>query len=252
MNLYLPNNIYSRLFAESLADKKELNISYLPSALISSKLAEDKIGVALIPTLDLLKNKNLYVSSKLGLSFERGLSNSYFYFDQTDNISNLTLLGDVSSTEVILSKVIFKEEYGLDVNIEISQNRNIANKNKLVVGDSNFISGDVNHGLSMSDKISDIFDFPLPFVNYAFVSLDKEKIKFVDNKAEEIQNKILNTKENSELFNSFNETSKNFIIQNISSLILNLDEMDREGLVEILKVPYYHGLIKDMIDVKFK
>jgi len=186
------------------------------------------------------------------MSFDGNLSNSYFYFNQKDNISKLTLFGDVSSTEVILSKIMFKEEYGLDVNIEISQNRNIENKNKLIVWDDNFTSGDVNLGLSLSEKISDIFDFPTPFVNYAFVSFDKEKIKIFDDIAEEIQNKILNTKENSELFNSFNEASKNFIIENISSLIFNLDEVDREGLVEILKVPYYYGLIKDLIDVNFK
>jgi len=53
MNLYLPNNFYSRLLAESLSSEKKIKIYYFPSAILSSKLNEDNNGVALIPSLDL-------------------------------------------------------------------------------------------------------------------------------------------------------------------------------------------------------
>ena len=252
MNLYLPNNFYSRLLAESLSSEKKIKIYYFPSAILSSKLNEDNNGVALIPSLDLLNNKEFFVSSKFGVSFEGSLSNSYFYFTKKGDINNLSLIGDISSTEVILSKIIFKEEYELDVNIEISKDQKIENKNKLIVGDENFNSVNLNFALSLTEKITDIFDYPLPFVNYILASNNKELLKTFNIKAEEIQNRIIKLIDKSETIKSINTNSKKFILNNVPSLIYNYDEQDKEGLVELIKLPYFHAIVKDIIEIKFE
>ena len=50
---------------------------------------------------------------------------------------------------------------------------------------------------------------------------------------------------------AFNNKAKIFIKRNISSLIVNFEDQDREGLTEALKLPYYHGIVKDIVDVNF-
>jgi len=180
------------------------------------------------------------------------LSNSYFYFTKKGDINNLSLIGDISSTEVILSKIIFKEEYELDVNIEISKDQKIENKNKLIVGDENFNSVNLNFALSLTEKITDIFDYPLPFVNYILASNNKELLKTFNIKAEEIQNRIIKLIDKSETIKSINTNSKKFILNNVPSLIYNYDEQDKEGLVELIKLPYFHAIVKDIIEIKFE
>lgn len=252
MNLYLPNNLYSKLLAESLAVEKKIKIFYFPSAILSSKLKEDNNGVALIPSLDLLNYKDFFVSSKLGVSFEGSLANSYFYFTEEGDINNLSLIGDISSTEVILSKIIFKEEYELDVNIEISKDQKLENKNKLIVGDDNFTSENFNFGLSLTEKIIDLFEGPFPFVNYILASNNKELLKIFNIKAEEIQKRIIELIDKSEIIKSINTNSEKFILDNVPSLIYNYDEQDKEGLVELIKLPYFHGIVKSIIEIKFE
>jgi hypothetical protein len=42
-----------------------------------------------------------------------------------------------------------------------------------------------------------------------------------------------------------------FIVSNIQHLIFTFDEQDVEGIKLLLELPYYHGIIKEMIDIKF-
>ncbi len=251
MNLFLPNNIFSNLIAKSLPEDKNLKKNYFPAAVLISELSKDKSAVALSPSFDLLKNKDLYVSSKFGLSFEGNLSNSYFYFKNATEIKRLNIVGDISSTEVLLSKIIFKEEYELDINVEISQTDKKNDLNSLIIGDKNFVNYNINEGLSLSEKLSDLMEFQYPFVNYVLVSFEEKNIKYFNDKAELTQNKIYDLVEKDEVINSFNNESKNFIKENILSLIVNFENQYREGLVEILKLPYYHGIVKYITEVKF-
>jgi len=251
VNLFLPNNIFSNLLVKSLPEDKNLKKNYFPAAVLTFELSKDKSAVALVPSFDLLKNKDLYVSSKFGLSFEGNLSNSYFYFKNKADIKKLSITGDVSSTEVLLSKIIFKEEYEIDVNVEISQTDKKNDLNSLIIGNGNFVDYKMKDGFSLSEKLSDFIGFQYPFVNYVLVSFEEENLKYFDDKAEQTQNKIYDLVEKDEVINSFNNESKNFIKENISSLIVNLESQDREGLLEILKLPYYHGIIKYIVDVKF-
>jgi len=34
-------------------------------------------------------------------------------------------------------------------------------------------------------------------------------------------------------------------------VVFDFDKQDLEGMKQLLQLPYYHGIIKDLIDVKF-
>ena len=80
MKLIFPNNIFSTFFILSMEDKFKKNIIVKDSSLLTQELNFDEDAVALIPSLDLINQRDLKVSSKLGISFEGLLSNSYVYF----------------------------------------------------------------------------------------------------------------------------------------------------------------------------
>ncbi len=45
--------------------------------------------------------------------------------------------------------------------------------------------------------------------------------------------------------------SEEYIRKNISSFIFKFDEQDREGIEQILRLPYFHGIVNDIVEVKF-
>src|SRR5512139_3472190 len=103
---YLPQNIFSTVLLSEIEDKAALDFEFHPSSLISKKLSNDDSSVGLIPTMDLVTNKDLFVSSEIGISFNALLSNSYIHFkEEQETIDELLMKGDVSSNEVILSRI---------------------------------------------------------------------------------------------------------------------------------------------------
>ena len=85
-------------------------ISYHPSSMLSKELEKNTDAIALVPVMDLINHKDFFISSKLGISFENLLCNSYLYYNSDEKIfKDLFLFGDISSQEVILSRIIFKE-----------------------------------------------------------------------------------------------------------------------------------------------
>ncbi|MBK9098321.1 MAG: hypothetical protein IPM14_09460 [bacterium] len=106
---YLPKNIFSQILLSEIEDKSNLEIGFLPAALIVKEISNRDNSIGLIPSLDLITNKDLFISSEIGISFNALLSNSYIHFkEEQETIDELFLKGDVSSNEVILSKILFK------------------------------------------------------------------------------------------------------------------------------------------------
>jgi len=52
------------------------------------------------------------------------------------------------------------------------------------------------------------------------------------------------------LFPAFPQTSLDFLSVNIQHLVFDFEDQDREGINQLLQMPYYHGMIKEMIEVK--
>lgn len=251
MKLYFPNNVFSRLMAKNLPDTLRSSVEFISSPLLTSKLNETSGSAALIPTMDLIKNKNLFVSRSFGISFEGTLCNSYFYYGSSQKeISTLNLFGDVSAVEVIMCKLLFKELYNSEIELAVlSDELKIKANNILVVGDKNFSSGIYSEGISFSEEI--IETLSLPFVNYVLASGAESAMKSLNKEFEGIGNKIYDNAE--EILSSENlpQNIIDYISENISSFITEFDEQDAEGIEQILRLPYFHGMIDDIVEVKF-
>ncbi len=250
MKIIAPNNFYTRLFFYfSPADIKD-NIKFLPSSLIATELKKNDDAVALIPVLDLIQNKELYISRTFGLSFEGSFGNSYIYYtSHGKDIPEITLSGDVSSCEAILTKILFKELYEQEVKIKLAlKPEDKPEGGFILTGDNNFANDNFVNGISYAEEIVELIN--LPYVNYVFASKTPELISEFNSQAESFI---------SEFDEKFEEAIKavlpdniqEYIIANLPSLVFKFDELDLEGIEQILRLPYFHGIINEIIELKY-
>ena len=249
MKLVMPPNIFTGLLAKNLDPRLEKDLIFYPSSLIASELIKDKNCVGLIPTLDLLKNTDFYVSSKHGIAFEGNLCNSYIYFKPGGkNVSVISLFGDVSSLEVILSKILFKEIYNTDIKIEILT-RERKDKNLVVIGDQNFENERAFSGISFAEEVID--SLSLPFVNYVFASGNKISLEELNEKLENVGSKVYKNVEEYDFGKKISKKTNEYIKTNISSFITDFEPNDIDGIDQLLRLPYYHGIVNDIVEVKY-
>ena len=251
MNIILPDNIFSRIISSCLSAEQLKQISFLPSSQITQSIINVDSSVGLIPVMDLLNHKDLFVSSKLGTSFEGTLCNSYLYYQgEQRSIEKLTLYGDISSQEAVLSKILFKEMYGSDIQIEISTHLNKPeSRNLLIAGDENFVEEKFNKGISFAESMVETFSFP--FVNYVFASNEKEVLENFIKESNEIDSMVYNKIDKGNIDKKISQASEEYIKSNISSLILKFDEQDIEGIDQVLRLPYFHGIVTDIVEIKY-
>ena len=223
---FLPQNIFSRIFLSEIGTKSDIEHETIPSSVIVKRILKDQNSVGLIPTLDLLSNRDLFVSSELGISFDALLSNAYIHFkEEQETISEIFLKGDVTSNEVILSKILFKEFYDVDVKTTLlSQEQPNFNDNLLIVGDENFEKELFLNGLSFAEEIIELIN--APYVNFVLAGTSEKVIKEFNSNFKE----TLTTGHGEKfdhLFPKFPETSLNFISVNVQHLVFDLDEIPR-------------------------
>ncbi len=219
--------------------------------MLLNNLNDSNDNIALIPSMDLLKNTDLFVSKKLGLGYDGFLTNSYLYFStKNENIDKLFLKGDVSKNEVILSKIILKERYSIEPEILLDTNENQeADNNYLITGNFNWQKSLYKKGISFDEQIADLLEYP--YLNFIFVSHNKELLEEFNNKFYKLNEKINSNLdvilEKIDLSSSLND----YIKQQISSIFYSLTENEIEGLQELFKLAYYHQIIDNIFDIKF-
>lgn len=250
MKLLLPDNIYTRLYSMVIPGIHEENIIFTGSATISKELDENKAHLALIPSMDLLSYNDFYVSGKTGISFDGALSNSYFYFlKQLRMVKQIYLRGDVSKNEVILTKIVFAEQFDTQIEIFLDSKPFEFNaKNYLVCGDDN-IKGDIfEAGLSLADQVSDLLE--APYVNYVLVSKDEQLLK---NFTSQISNLDKALEDNFDsIINRINTTNniKDYIKQNLNSMYFDMTENEKKSLNSLLQLPYFTQVLQDIVEIK--
>jgi len=233
-----------------MEDKSGIEFEFVPSSLIAKRISNEKDSVGLIPTMDIISNKELFISSEIGISFNALLSNSYIHFkEEQETIDELFLRGDVASNEVILSKILFKEFYDVEVKATLL-NREVVNFNDniLIIGDENYEKQLFLNGLSFSEEIIELIN--APYVNFVLAAHSEETLKEFNSKYKSSLTKG-HADNFDNLFPDFPQTSLDFLSVNIQHLVFDFDEQDREGIKALLQLPYFHGMIKDMIEVKF-
>lgn len=250
MKLFLPQNIFSEFVTPLLP--KGIDIVRRPSSLVTKELEFTTYGVALIPSLDLVKHKTLFVSGKIGISLDGLLSNSYFYFVEGErNLEKIFVRGDVSINELLLTKILFQERYSSAVELILDTSPVMERgKDNLMCGNENFTLDLCYTGISFADELADMLD--LPYVNYVFASQDKDAlINFEKMSVIEDSEKLQVALENKINETSFTQNTKEFIKDNLSSLYLDITTYEQDALNELIKLIYYHGIIDDLFDIKF-
>ncbi len=251
MKIIFPENIFTKLIINSLLSSIKNETSFSPSSLITSEIKKSGSDVGLVPTLDLIKNSDLYISKSFGLAFEGSLCNSYIYYNSRQKeISEIILHGDLSTVEVMLCKILFKEMYNSPVEIKISaKEQDLAYANHVIAGDKNFYNDKYLLGVSFAEEMIEVLS--LPFVNYVFASSDRASIEKLNSLLAGIGNSVYDTVEAYNFGDHFSAKTKNYFVENISSLVFNFGEQDIEGINQIIRLPYYHGLIEDIVELKF-
>ena len=248
--ILLPQNVFSRILLSELSISDNYEVEYNPASLIAKNLSREDNSIGLIPTLDLLSFKDLYVSAKIGISFNALLSNSYIHFKEGQGkLEQIFLKGDVTANEIILSKILFKEFYDVDIAPALVKDESAhLDDNILIVGDENYEKELFLNGLSFAEEIIELID--APYVNFVLAASSKGILKEF---AEKHRDNLLNghTEEYSILLKDFTQTSLDFISVNIQHIVFDFEDQDLEAIKALLQLPYFHGMIKDMIEVKF-
>jgi len=248
--IFLPQNIFAQIFQSEIENSSQLDIQFIPSSLIAKSILEESNSLGLIPTMDLISNKDLFISSKIGISFDALLSNTYIHFRENQkDISELLLKGDITTNEVILCKILFKEFYEVDIKT-ILMSREVENSehNMLIVGDENYGKELFLKGLSFSEEIIELIN--APYVNFVLASASEDQLKeFNTNFISGFQKG--HSEKFKSLFPKFSKTTLDFLSVNIQHLVFDFDEQDIEGIKQLLQLPYYDGMIKEMVEVKF-
>jgi len=251
MTYFFPENIFTKIIIESLPVEFRKNVKFLPGSLIAPRLKEDQKSVGLIPTTDLIQHKELFVSHSFGISFEESLCNTYlYYFGNENKPKDLYLLGDISSLEVILSKIFFKEIYATDIEVHIvTDNLDLKGKNTLISGDVNFQEDAYKVGISLAEEMVELLSYP--FVNYLLASVDGSLIDNFNKEIKGISSTVYSNVENNNFVQYLSSPAKEYVKDNISSFVCEFDDKDIEGTKQLLRLPYYHGVIHEIIEVKF-
>ncbi len=251
MKILIPPSVFAGILTFNLGKDVLDDLHSVASGMISNEFKNSDYDVALIPSLDLLKHSDFYVSSKVAISFDGTLGNSYLYFGkEKKNISKVFLTGDVSSNDALVTKMVFEEFYGNPVEIVLTQNINPdEDKNFLLSGNKNFEELLYLKGISLAEQLAEFLDYP--YVNYVLVSKSEETIRELNKYFEKTDEKIEDTV--SDILKNFllPEEAKEFLKKNLNSVYFEMTQNEIEGLNELLRYAYYKSVVEEIPTVKF-
>lgn len=251
MKIGIPKNIFASMFSLLLSDEQKAEISVLNSASLATEIQNDNLDIAFIPSLDLMKHSDLFVSSKIGIAFESEISNSFIYYKKNQStINEILVRGDVSVNEIILSKIIFSELYDTEIEIKLdTKELDLENNNNLIVGNQNYEKSLFENGVSLSNQLSDLLDGT--YVNYILVSKDEEKLNAFEASITNIDKQIIENFIDLASKLKLEDSTVEFLQNNLDTLFFDLSEVERSSLQEMIKLPYLHGIVKDIVEIKF-
>ena len=140
--------------------------------------------------------------------------------------------------------------YDTEIEVKIlTDESKIRNQNLLLVGDNNFLLRRFEQGISFAEEI--IETLSLPFVNYVFASTDKSSVEFINEQLKGKSTIIYYNVENEKFGENLTSELKTYIKDNISSFVIDFDNHDIEGINQTIRLPYFYGMIKDIIEVNY-
>jgi len=121
--------------------------------------------------------------------------------------------------------------------------------NYLVVGMENASYPITNNGVSFSDHVAELIDYP--YVNFVLVSYDEKSLEEFSNSLKNV-NELINTNI-TEYLNKLKLDQKltKLLNDNINTVYFDFTENEREALDELLRLPFYHGIVEEITEVKY-
>lgn len=253
MKICIPQNYFAGIWALMLDDSDKTDLLIKPAPLLSQEISnsEDIEDLYLLPSMSLVKNKDLYISQKCGVAFDGLLSNSYLYLrPDIHSFESILLRGDVSVNEILLTKILFLEKYDSEVEIKLdtSPAPDFKNSDYLITGNGNLDADFINSGISYADQVAAFLN--LPYVEYVLASRSEQSLMKFNEKYKAMDARLEDNID--DLLSKLNLDSviTDFIKMNLNSLYFEITENEIEGLNELLKLPFYHGMTKEISELK--
>ncbi len=254
MKIFHPHNFYFKNLSNALNLAAETET--LPAMLLSKKLIDREADASFIPVMDLVTHTDFYVSKKIGFGFDGDLSDTFIYYKAgEDDFDTINLSGDVSTTESLLLKFLMKENYEKDIKLQIldpqksSEEISLLNLNILISGDENFACDRFLKGVSFSDEILETFE--IPYIKYLLCANSEEKLHAAENLFETVEEKFFSYCEQKKWENPFSNNFQNYFEENYSRIVLELTPDDIEAVLQLVRMPYYHGMVDEIKEIKF-
>lgn len=250
MKFLIPSNLFTAIFALNLPQAYKETIETKPASIIVNDIENGSAELGLIPSLDLINHKDLFVSKNVAISFDGDISNSYLYFKPNqNNFSTIKLQGDVTSNEVILSKILFKERFGSEVEIVLdTDDIEIKKNNYLLCGNINFEKKYFNKGVSFSDQVAEMINYP--YSQYLLVSKNEDILKQINSELKDFDKVIEDNIEDNLSKIRFDKDIQSFIIEEFNSVYYEMTQNEVDGLLDLLKQPYFYGMIEEIPELK--
>jgi len=250
LRLGIPDTIFAEIFVSAFP-KEFFAVSRHGNHGLLELLELGEIDLALIPSLEIIGTDNLFVSGKFGIAFDGPVSDDYVYFPKDEkNLAKVGLAGNVSMNEVVLSKVLFLENYNLEIEQKVlSSLKEVEDSTLISSGDINLANGNYTHGESFSELVAEFID--APYLKFVLVSTVKENIEFVNNQVAGLEEQLEITAKSILEKKGFTRQVSDFITGNFNSIYFELTEIEVNGYEDLRKIPFYYGLIEELKEIAF-
>jgi predicted solute-binding protein len=205
---------------------------------LAIKLREKKLDGAFLSPIDYAKDYSMYrIIPEVGV-VSQGESNTIFLFFRENIRKFETLAFDPNfSSEIVLASIVLSEKFSIKPKLIpfIGDITNAFQKVDalLVVGDEAIKLKENKNKIDLVDEWNDITE--LPFVHGIWVARESN----------------LNEEERETLISAGNDMVMKNIPDNYKNVSYQLDDFAVEALTEFFRMAYYHGILKDIPDVKF-
>ena len=104
-----------------------------------------------------------------------------------------------------------------------------------------------HNGVSFSDQFAELIDYP--YVNFVLAAKEKQILLDFSNELKELDTQIENELDLYIDKLDLKSNLRTHLIENFDSIYYELTDNELDGLNEMLRLPYYHGIIKEVVEL---
>ena len=250
LRLGIPNTIFADIFVSAFP-KEFFHVTKHGNHELVELLELGEIDLALIPSLEIIGTDNLFVSKRFGIAFDGPVSDDYIYFPKDEkNLAKVGLAGNVSMNEVVLSKVIFRENYNIEIEQKVLETlRNVEDSTLISSGNINFANENYRYGESFAELVAEFID--APYLKFVLVSTVKTNLEFVNNQITELEEQLEVLAKSILKKSGFPTVTSEFVMSNFNSVYFELTEIETAGYEDLRRIPFYYGLVEELKEIAF-